>query len=146
MRKPIISVIICISILFCSAAFAADDEIAVIINGERLGTPIAPQIVNDRTMLPMRSIFESLGAKVSWFEADQIIFATKDDTLITLKIGVSEMSIQKIGDGNNISVALDSAPYIDSDYTLVPVRAVAEALDAQVGWIAESRTVVISKE
>ena len=144
MKKIILSFIVCVSILFSVTAFAANEDIIVTVNGEVLETPIAPQLVNDRTMLPMRSIFESLGAAVTWFEADQIIFATKGNAFITLKIGVCAMSVQTTDSNENVSVSLDTAPYIDSGYTLVPVRAVAESLQAKVEWVSETRTVVIT--
>ena len=144
MKKIIISLILCISVLFCVSVYAESENITVFVNGSVLETPIPAQLVNDRTMLPMRSVFESLGAKVTWFGEDRIIFAVKGDTFITLKIGVSEMSVQKIGSDENVSVSLDTAPYIDRDYTLVPVRAAAEALQAEVLWEAENRTVHIS--
>lgn len=130
--------------IFSTAAFAADNEITVTVDGNVLSTPIPAQIVNGRTMLPMRSIFEKLGADVSWAGADQLIFATKGNKFITLKIGVSKMSVQSTESADNQVTELDAAPFIDSDYTLVPVRAIAESLDADVQWNEETRTVAIA--
>lgn len=130
--------------LFSSAAFAADNEITVTINGETLNTPIPAQIVNDRTMLPMRSIFEKLGAVVTWVGADQLIFATKGNTFITLKIGVPQMSVQTTESTESKITELDTAPFIENDYTLVPVRAIAESLNANVEWDGEIKTVAIT--
>lgn len=142
MRKLLIMLLSAL-FLFQATAFAEGD-ISVIIDSARLETTIAPRIDNDRLMLPMRSVFESLGAQVTWFEADKIIFATKGDSFITLKIGLPVMSVQTIGSDKNISIPLDTAPYIYGEYTLVPVRAVAEALHAAVDWNGETRTVVIT--
>ncbi len=130
--------------IFSTAAFAADNEITVTVDGNVLSTPIPAQIVNGRTMLPMRSIFEKLGADVSWAGADQLIFATKGNKFITLKIGVPKMSVQSTESADNQVTELDAAPFIDSDYTLVPVRAIAESLDADVLWNEETRTVAIA--
>lgn len=146
MKKIILAIIMCVSMLFSVTAFADNGDITITINGEILETPIAPKVVNDRTMLPMRSIFEALGAKVTWFGEDQIIFATKGNTFITLKIGLPQMSVQTTQSDENIAVTLDTAPFIDSDYTLVPARAVAESLQAKVDWIGESKTVVITTQ
>lgn len=145
MKRLLVPLVLSLSMFFSQAAFA-DQDISVTVNGTLLETPIAPQIVNERTMLPMRAIFERLGAKVTWFSDEQIIIATKGDTFMTLKIGVPEMSIQTIGSKENVAVSLDTAPFIDNNYTLVPVRAVAEALKAKVNWLQESRTVVITTE
>ena len=95
-------------------------------------------------MLPMRSIFEKLGAVVTWVGADQLIFATKGNTFITLKIGVPQMSVQTTESTENKITELDTAPFIENDYTLVPVRAIAESLNANVEWNGETKTVAIT--
>ena len=127
------------------AAPADEGVITITINGEALVTDVAPQLVNDRTMVPMRAIFEALGANVTWFEEDQLIFATKDDTMIVLQIGNPKMQLQRTSDNGVISIELDTAPYLFESRTLVPVRAVSEALRATVDWIGETNTVVITK-
>lgn len=144
MKKFVLSIALGAAMIFSTAAFAADNEITVTVDGNVLSTPIPAQIVNGRTMLPMRSIFEKLGADVSWAGADQLIFATKGNKFITLKIGVPKMSVQSTESADNQVTELDAAPFIDSDYTLVPVRAIAESLDADVQWNEETRTVAIA--
>ena len=144
MKKFILSIALCIAFILPQSAFAADGEITVTVDGEMLNTPIPAQIVNGRTMLPMRSIFEKLGATVTWVDADKLIFATKGNTFITLKIGVPQMSVQTTESTENKVTVLDTAPFIENDYTLVPVRAVAESLNANVEWIEESKTVAIT--
>ena len=135
---------LCLAALF-SSAYGEEAEITVKINGETLKTPIAAKIINDRTMLPMRSVFETLGANVEWAEADQLIFATKGNKLITLKIGYPKIVIQTTESNKSEVLELETAPFIDGDYTLVPVRAVAESLDAKVDWDEETNTVLITK-
>ena len=89
MKKIILTIFLCFSMLLSVNAFAEGDNIVVKVIDEILESDVDPQLVNERTMLPMRAIFEALGAKVTWFEEDEIIFATKGEYLITLKIGVS---------------------------------------------------------
>ena len=55
------------------------------------------------------------------------------------------MSVQKIGSSENITTELDTAPYLFNGRTMVPVRAVAEALDAKVEWDDATWTVIITK-
>lgn len=129
--------------MFSHTALAQSEDITVTVNGRELETPITAKIINERTMLPMRSVFEALGASVTWKEADRMIFATKGNTLITFKIGVPKMSVQTIESDKNTAVFLDTAPYIEDGYTLVPVRAAAEAFMAQVDWNGDTRTVAI---
>ena len=135
---------LCLAALF-SSAYGEEAEITVKINGETLKTPIAAKIINDRTMLPMRSVFETLGANVEWAEADQLIFATKGNKLITLKIGYPKIVIQTTESNKSEVLELETAPFIEGDYTLVPVRAVAESLDAKVDWDGETNAVLITK-
>ena len=144
MKKIIISLILSLTALLSVSAYA-EDEITVTINGTPLVSDVAPQIVNDRTMLPMRAIFEALGANVTWMGEDKLIFATKGDSMIVLQIDNPKMSVQKIGNDENIGVNLDTPPYIKDDRTMVPVRAIAESLDAKVEWLGETKTVVITQ-
>lgn len=143
MKKFTLLLILCISLFFPSA-LAETDNITVLINGETLNSPIPAQLVNNRTMLPMRAVFEKLGAHVTWINDDEIIFADKGDTLVTFKIGVPQMVVQTASNSENTVIELDTAPFISGDYTLVPVRAAAEAFNAQVGWIDETNTVTIN--
>lgn len=117
----------------------AEDNITVVLNETVLEFDVAPQLISDRTMVPMRKIFESLGARVDWEEDTQTITATDGETLIVMQVDNVVMSV----DGNEI--ILDAAPQVVQDRTLVPVRAVAEGLRAQVEWIEQTQTVVITR-
>lgn len=130
--------------LSSGAAFAQNDGITVKLNGKELETPLAVQVVNGRTMLPMRAVFEALGATVTWAGADEIIFATKGNLFITLKIGDYQMVVQRTESSESTVIELDAAPYIDGGYTFVPVRAVAESLNSDVYWIETTKTVMIT--
>ena len=143
MKKFILFITLFTALIFSQSAFAAVGEITVTVDGETLNTPIPEQIVNGRTMLPMRSIFEKLGAVVIWVDSDKLIFATKGNTFITLKIGVPQMSVQTTESTENKVTELDTAPFIENDYTLVTVRAVAESLNANVEWIEDTKTVAV---
>ena len=60
------------------------------------------------------------------------------------RLGFGGIPIQKIDAEAPIIVDLDTAPYIHNDRTMVPVRAIAEALEAEVDWVDETSTVVIT--
>ncbi|NPV90756.1 MAG: copper amine oxidase N-terminal domain-containing protein [Firmicutes bacterium] len=89
-------------------------------------------------MVPMRVIFEALGATVQWDDATKTVTATKDATVIKLTIG-SETAYK-----NDESVSLDAPGMIVDDRTLVPLRFVSEALGAQVAWDGATQTVSIT--
>lgn len=124
-----------------SMAFAADTgKITVTVNGETVKTDVAPVMENDRILLPMRAIFETLGCNVSYRVNDgkQFVTAFRGDKQVVLEIGKNEITV----DGE--AKALDVAAKIENDRTLVPVRAVSEAMDADVSWNGETSTAEIT--
>lgn len=120
--------------------FGADfePEIPVVIDGETLETDRSPIIVNDRTLVPMRAIFEKLGALVNWNESAQSVTAVKGEKEISLAIGGDVMYI------NGEAKTLDVPAMLYNGRTLVPVRAVSEALGCGVEWLGEENKVVIT--
>lgn len=121
-----------------STATAAPATISVKINGKAQAYDQPPMIVKGRTLVPLRGIFESLGATVKWDGNTQTITATKGSTSVTIKVGAAKATI------NGKSVALEAPATIVKGRTLVPARFVSEALGANVEWDAKSRTVLIT--
>lgn len=123
---------------FCaSSSSAASDNISVIINNKEVVFDVPPQIINERTMVPVRAIFETLGASVDWNADNQTITSKKNDTTVVLKINSHTMYI------NGNPVSLDTPACIIDERTLVPVRAVSEAFNTSVNWDGDTRTVII---
>ena len=102
--------------------------IAVIVNGNKIEFDVEPQIINGRTMVPVRGIFEALNAVVDWDGSTQTVIAKKDNTII--KITINELSFKK----NNEMKKLDVPAQIVDGRTLVPVRAIGESFDCTVDW------------
>lgn len=145
MKSKKIIITICAATIFSSfSSYADNGEITVTVNGQFLVSDTPAIIVNDRTMLPMRSIFEALGAEVTWIEEQQLIFASKGNRVILMQIGNTNMSIQKTDEDGIIVVPLDSAPFVYNERTMVPVRAAAEAFDSLVEWNGDTKTVTIT--
>lgn len=88
------------------------------------------KVVNDRTLVPLRLVSELLGAKVDWDEKMKTIVITEGKTKISLTINSAEASI------NDNVKTLDVPPVILDGKTYVPVRFIAEALAADVGYIS----------
>ncbi len=117
---------------------ANKDGLDVKINGsEIVFTDQQPIIKNNRVLVPMRKIFEELGAEVSWDEASQTVKASKDGTVISLQIGKNEIT------KNGVISVLDTEAQILNDRTLVPIRAISESFGNEVTWNAETKTVEI---
>lgn len=144
MKKRILCSILSLLLLFCSVPAFAENSVEVLLNGAPLEFDVPAQIVDGRTMVPMRKIFESLGANVQWLNEHQLITATRFSKIMSMKIGSKTILIQSTESDENVIVKLDVAPFIDNGRTLVPLRAVAECLDADVVWVAETRTVQIT--
>ena len=143
MKKYILSLVLLFTVLSLNV-YAQAKDVTVKINNIVVESPVAAQIINDRTMLPMRSIFERVGANVSWIEEERIIIATKGKKLITMQIDNPMMSVQSITNDEIVKIELDSPPIIKDDSTIIPVRAVAESLGYSVEWDAQTYTVNIS--
>jgi len=111
--------------------------IRVILDGEALTFDVAPTIVGGRVMVPMRGIFEVLGATVEWDYDTRTITATKDELVIVTAIGEPNMQI-----GAQV-IAMDIAPMLIWGRTMVPVRFVTEAFGVNVLWDEVKRTVHI---
>lgn len=94
--------------------------------------------VNDRTLIPMRSIFEALGASVEWNQQTQTITSKKDDTTINLKINDTTINV------NGKAVTLDAPAKIANDRTFVPVRAISEAFGGTVAWDGNAKKVTVT--
>ncbi len=117
------------------------ESVTVRLDDKKVECPVPARIENGRTMVPMRAIFEAFGMDVEWNDEEKSVSATKGDTVVSLTVGENVLYV------NDEKVQLDVAPYIDSDTTLVPVRAISESLDASVNWNEEKRRVeIVTKE
>ncbi|PRO65821.1 copper amine oxidase N-terminal domain-containing protein [Alkalicoccus urumqiensis] len=109
---------------------------AVIIDGERQYYDQPPVIDSGRTLVPLRGIFEELGAQVYWDQATQTVSAT-GPARVELTIGENRAFV------NGDSVSLDVPAQIRQGRTLVPLRFVGEALGASVNWNGATRVITI---
>lgn len=116
------------------------EEITVFSNGKQVDFNQEPMIENDRTLVGMRAIFESLGAEVEWNGEEQSVTASTDDTTVKLQIDNNIMQV------NDNEVELDTPARLINNNTMVPLRAVSEALDTKVEWIGNLQRVVIDKQ
>ncbi len=115
-------------------------EIAIIIDGEKYTDPNMPAVsIDGRTMLPMRGICEELGCTVTWNEAAKQVYAVSDTHTVVFQID------SKTGYKNGETFTMDVAPMIVNDRTMLPVRALATALDIDVTWDDPNRTVYIGE-
>lgn len=144
--KKIFAIIIAMTLAFSCASVYAQDYIAVLLDGQALSFDVEPQIINSRTMVPMRAIFTALGANVDWVEEHRLIIASKNSSIITMMIDQPIMHIGNLETEEQRIIELDSPPVIVDSRTLVPVRAISDALGVGVDWNEETRTVILSTQ
>lgn len=142
--KKILAIILMICLLLSCVSVYAQDSITVLLDGQALSFDVAPQIINSRTMVPMRAIFTALGANVDWVEEHRLIIASKNTSLITMMIDQPIMHIGNLETEEQSVVELDSPPVIVDSRTLVPVRAISDALGVGIDWDETTRTVILS--
>lgn len=118
----------------------SDAKVNIIIDGEKL-TDLAmePIILNSRTLVPIRAIFEKTGAVVSWDGDRREAIIQKDNDVVIFKID-SNIATKNYMD----TIILDVPAKIINSYTMVPVRAISDALGYEVIWEGSNRNVIIN--
>jgi hypothetical protein len=109
----------------------------LIIDGKERFFPQPPEIINNRTFVPLRSIFEAMNAKVVWNQETQTVTAIKGNRTISLTRD-SEKALL-----NGKKIQLDAPPILNQGSMYVPLRFVGEALGATVIWENATRTIQI---
>lgn len=136
MKKTLLSLSALILVSSISTINAQD--ITVTVNGEAVVFDQPPIIQDERTLVPLRAIFEAMGATVDWNSATHTITAERGADTVSLTIGSSILY------KNNDPIILDVPAQIINERTLVPARAVAESFGAYVDWNGELQTVSIT--
>ncbi len=147
MKKKIIFFIICLSMFFqqCASALTIQYDgktteytgsvFKLAVNGKYPALPLAPIIFNDRALVPVREIFETLGAKVIYEEKTKSIDISYYDNNVTLYIGKSFAYIN----GKKTNIPDGVAPKLINEVgqpakTMVPVRFISESLNFNVDF------------
>lgn len=120
-------------------AFTPVSAFAIDVNIDKmpLVMDVEPATVNGSTMVPMRPIFEALGAEIEWNNYTKGVTAQKDDQIIKLYLNDTNAYI------NGISTPMSTAPVTINGRIMVPVRFVAESLDCYVYWDSYEKLVSI---
>ena len=117
-----------------AGAETAAASIPVVLNGKELAFDTEPEIKNGSLFVPLRSIFEELGAEVEWIAARQEAYLTSGSEEICLKVG-SAVAIH-----NTDVTLLTDAPYLKEGRTMIPLRYLGESLGYDVIWDKTTRT------
>lgn len=135
----VVTLLVGLSISSVSAASQNNtDAVKVMIDGTYLKTEVSPVIENGRTMVPMRVIFEALGAPVKWHDKTKTAEAIKGEKKIVITLDKKTATV----DGKEVD--LDVPAKLIEANTMVPARFIGEALDCEVKWDETRRIVLIN--
>jgi len=101
------------------------------------GRVLAALVKDGQIYVPLRSMFEQMGATVSASADGKTITAVKNNASVSVTLGKNEVVI------NGESRPLDVPPMLYEGIVLVPVRVLSEALGAYVQWVPDRRVVVV---
>lgn len=119
-------------ILLLAVFFCASCGKDMMINGDLISNANII-IKNGTTLVPLRIISEQLKADVAWNARTKTITIVKGSNTIEMKVGNKSAKL------NHKSFKMNYAPQIINGYTYVPIRAVAECFNADVGYVTEIR-------
>lgn len=125
-------------LVLTGAPLQAQEQPAILfVNGARLEAPVAQ--VGGRTLVPLRAIFEALGADVTWDGTTQTAHATWSGGTISLPIGAESATV------DGITQRIDPPAQLIAGQTMVPLRFVGESMGAQVGWYPNTRLITVNR-
>ncbi|MCI5604102.1 MAG: N-acetylmuramoyl-L-alanine amidase family protein [Clostridia bacterium] len=152
----LIFVLMCLSVVTAQAmTLSYDDELheydgsiyALIVNNELLEPPLAPIIFNDHALVPVREIFEELGAEVSYDSNSQAIEIEKNDDNIRMYINNNVAYVN----GNMTHIPDGVVPKLISELggetkTMVPVRFISESIGLNVEFDSEHEAILVESD
>ncbi len=139
MKQMIKTILLLLGMIPCLLQTASASDIRITLNQEPVSfdTAQTPFIENDRVLVPVRGILESLGYTVHWEELTQTVYAVKEELVITLPLGSDTAAV------NGESVSIDAPAKLHNERTFVPLRFLAEYSGAEVLWDEATYTVSI---
>lgn len=150
--RLLVAVLLCVAVLLPGQAVWAnstqtddpppppadpDQPLRLIVAGTEIVPDVPPQIVNGRTLVPVRVVSEALGARVYWNEHTREVTIRDGDDLTQIRVGETRAWV------NNRSYTLDVPAHIVDGRTLVPLRFIAETMGYKVDWDPYERTVSV---
>jgi len=128
------------AIIFSTAVYA-DAPISVTVDGERVNfADQQPVVIDGRTLVPVRGVFEALGFEVDWNSHLALVTISRAGTVIIIEPD------SDIFAANGVRHVLEVQAQIINGRTMLPLRAILESVNYEVAWDANSRTVLVSTE
>lgn len=139
MRRFLTGIIVVLLVLGLAIPAGAQD-IGVKIDGREQVFEPAPVNVSGRVLVPMRALFEALGADVDWEADTRTAIGVRAGVEVRIPIDSTRPTV------NGAVKPIDVAAEIIDGRTFIPLRFVGEALGDGVDWDGATRTVIITKQ
>ncbi|MTV48376.1 AMIN domain-containing protein [Heliobacillus mobilis] len=137
-RSIVFAFMISIFTLSTPMLVAAQPNLSVVVNGNPINSDVQPVIRNDRVLVPIRAVSESLGGTVNWYSETKTAVVTKGSTVIQMTVDSKEIV------GTFGRKEIDVPAKLMNDRVFLPVRAVAELFGCTVNFDDATRQVQIS--
>lgn len=124
-------------VIFSTTAFAGVGTIKIELDGVDVQSDSPPVIIDGRTLVSARAVFEAMGGTVNWSEAGREVSVSINEVEVKLKIDSGKAYI------NGKEKSLDVPAKIIKNRTMIPIRFVAEAAGCKVTWDDKNRVVAI---
>lgn len=128
-----LSAVLCLSLMVTSV-FAVD----LYVDLDKIETDTPPTIVDGRTLVPVKAIFDALDAEMTWDGATKTAFGVRGDTTVEIKIGSTTVYV------NGEAQTLDVPAQIINSRTMVPAAFVSKALGCDVTWHDKTKTAAVA--
>ena len=114
--------------------------IVVMLNGVEQSYEQKPIEKDGQVLVPLRAVFESLGAEVGWEEGTQMVTVTKDKEQVKIQVG------SKVMEKNGEEIDFGYPAVLEGGRTMIPLSAVSESFSIQVDWNRDEQRIDITAE
>jgi len=130
--------LVCLALVIARPLPAGAQAIGVYVDGDAVTFDQPPLVVGGRVLVPLRGVFERLGARVDWQPQRRVVVATLGSTVVVLQPDRVDAEV------SGQPVRLDVPATIVGGRVLVPLRFVSEALGAGVDWNPNARVIYVT--
>lgn len=132
--------ILSVVFIFCfTIAAFAEDSVTVYVDNEKVDFDVNPFIEGGRTLVPLRGVFEKLGARVDWNKQIQEVVIKDDNNEIQMLLNKNKVMV------NGEIKTIDVSTMMINSRTFAPLRFISENLGHDVRWDGSTNSVYITK-
>ncbi len=143
MKKFIALLLVCISLMAVATGVAAATSTKVYVNGEEVFFPdTKPMLIEGRTLVPLRAVFEKLGADVEWDQDTWTASITQGENTLQIQIESAIM----YWNGSALQQRLDVPAQLIESRTMIPLRFPAQELGYEVNWDGDNNAIYVTGE